>query len=936
MATEPPARAAPLPPTQALPSSQALSPAIRRAREQLEQGRAGIRARHRAGAGGQEIVRAISALTDGVIAELFQALCAEMVGVPTIPLALVATGGYGRRELSPRSDVDLLALLPEASVRGYAEAALVAERLHRALWDAGLEAGFAARTLAQSMQIAHDDHTVRTALLDCRLLAGDAALYRSLEKAAVVELESKRIEAFIRDKLEEHQERRKRFGGSIWLLEPHLKQGKGGLRDLQCALWIARARHKVAGLGEAGERGLLPAREVDAARSARDWLWRLRNELHESTGRRDDRLTFDNQKKIAQAFGYPDTEHELGVERLMRETYTALQEIARASDALIDRCAVEEPPRSSAFASLPAFAGALLGRRAQPRAIDAAFSLWQGRIAVADRETFARRPADLVRLFAVAEALDVPIHSSARDLLVQELARLGPELARDREAHFECWQIFTRDGSAGTQLFAMHELGVLGALFPELQRLRARAQHSLYHVYTVDTHTVFALQRLCRLRAGALDEEEPELTRIARAQERPLALMLGLLFHDLGKGLGGDHSLRGGELVRGYAERVALDPTDAADVEWLVLQHLTMSYLSQRRDLEDVELIEAFAANCATVERLEMLYLLTYADMASVSPENWNSWKAGLLRMLYEKARAVLLAEGMDAPGHVRSLEARRERLIAQIAPLLDDAETASARARPDRPPPSGAPPRSDAHALAGEFVRAAPERYLSTVRAADAARHLELWLDARRSGFASELRLRESGEAEVTLLAPDRPGLLALFSAALAAAGIDILTAEVHSLEGGLALDRFLVREPGGGAPAAGRWESALGDLRRLLAGGEESARLVERRLRRSAYASAQPAVATRVRLDNRSSQQFTVLDVIAQDRPGLLFAIADALRGAGASIELARIATEGNRAADAFYLRDARAGGGKLEAEERGAAVLQAVREAIEAMPI
>ncbi len=242
----------------------------------------------------------------------------------------------------------------------------------------------------------------------------------------------------------------------------------------------------------------------------------------------------------------------------------------------------------------------------------------------------------------------------------------------------------------------MHELGVLGALFPELQRLRARAQHSIYHVYTVDTHTVFALQRLCRLRSGLLDPEEaePELTRIARALERPRALMLGLLFHDLGKGLGGDHSRRGAEMVRAYAGRSGLDPTDAADAEWLVLQHLTMSHLSQRRDLEDVQLIESFATDCATVERLEMLYLLTYADMASVSRENWNGWKAGLLRALYEKSRAALLADGQDAPEHERSLEARRDHLAAQMAPLWSGpsrtsstgAPRESGRARPARP----------------------------------------------------------------------------------------------------------------------------------------------------------------------------------------------------------------------------------------------------------
>ena len=888
-----------------------LSPAVQTARARLDAGRAEIFARHRAGAGGQEVVRSISALTDEVVRGMFAVICAE-VGAPAAEgdgaprLALVATGGYGRRELSPRSDVDLLALLPPenapAADRRTADA--VAERMHRALWDAGLEAGFAARTLEQTLALAREDHTARTALLDCRLVAGDPGLFKELERVTVTELEARKVEEFIQEKLEELQARRARYGGSVWLLEPHLKQGKGGLRDLQSALWMARVRHKVAGLGEAGERGLLPGREVKEARAARDLLWKLRNELHYATGRRDDRLTFDNQRRAATALGYSDSPGELGVEKLMRETYIALQEIARASDALIDRCAVEDVPRPAG----------LLGRKpAPPRAIDNAFQLWQGRVTVHDREVFARRPADLVRIFSVAETYGVPVYSYARDLLVQELQRLGPQLAADRDAHFELWQYLVREGSEGWALGPLHELGVLGALFPEVGRLRARAQHSLYHVYTVDTHTVFALQRLMRLRAGALSEVEPGLTRIARAQQRPLVLMLGLLFHDLGKGLGPDHSARGVELVGGYAQRIALDPGDAADIAWLVQDHLKMSHLSQRRDLEDQALIDGFVRELRTVERMEMLYLLTYADMASVSPENWTDWKAKLLRALYEKAHATLLAEGLDRPAHEESLEQRRERLAEGLEPFLD------------QPARKSAP----------EFARTLPERYVGIVRPADAARHLKLWLIARRVGFAAEmLRRPESGEAELTLVAPDRPGLLALFSAALAANGIDILAAEVNSLEDGVALDQFVVREPGGGAPAPSRWEAAHADLLRLLSGADDPHRLVQKRLRRASWAaSAAPSVETKLRIDVVSNADFTILDVFTQDRPGLLHAIADALHRAGASIEVARIATEGNRATDAFYLREAasRAGARKIVSSARLEEIESAVTRAI-----
>src|SRR5437764_2674200 len=316
----------------------------------------------------------------------------------------------------------------------------------------------------------------------------------------------------------------------------------------------------------------------------------------------------------------------------------------------------------------------------------------------------------MVRLYAVAETWALPVYSYARDLLVQELQRIGPQLAAPREGRSELGQLLVREGSDGSALVPLHELGVLGALFPEIARLRARAQHSLYHVYTVDTHTVFALAHLMKLRSGALADAEPELTRVARAQQRPLALMLGLLFHDLGKGMGPDHSARGAELVRGYAERIGLDPVDARDVEWLVLAHLRMSHLSQRRDLEDAALIEAFAREVETADRLAMLYLLTYADMACVSPENWTRWKANLLRTLYEKTHATMLAEGLGAPEHAQSIEARRQRLADRLAPLAG--EQAS---------------------LALEFARELPERYLATALPETAARHLRLWTNARK-----------------------------------------------------------------------------------------------------------------------------------------------------------------------------------------------------------
>ena len=340
-------------------------------------------------------------------------------------------------------------------------------------------------------------------------LQGTAARDRHRARAA-------RVEEFIGDKLEEFNERRRRYGGSVWLLEPHLKQGKGGLRDLQAALWIARVRHKVAGLGEAGERGLLPQREVTAARATRDLLWRMRNELHYATGRRDDRLTFDNQRRVAQALGYSDDPGgELGVEKLMRETYIALQEIARASDALIDRCAIEDSPRSA------------LKRVPRPQAIDAAFKIWNGRVTVNDREVFARRPADLVRLYAVAETWGLPVYSYARDLLVQELQRMGPQLAdRSRSApgalaapgprgqRRQRLAAAARDGRAGSAVPGDRAAAGAGAAQP-VPRVHRRHAHGV----RARAHDAAALWGVHRHRAGP-DARRPRAAAAARPHAR--------------------------------------------------------------------------------------------------------------------------------------------------------------------------------------------------------------------------------------------------------------------------------------------------------------------------------------------------------------------------------------------------------------------------------
>ena len=893
-------------------------------RAYLGAGRDLIHGLHRAGAAGRTVVRAHSELVDRFVQGAFAKL-----GGPATGAAIAALGGYGRRELAPKSDVDLLVLAPAGDAKA---AAALGESLVRVLWDAGLEVGYGFRTVKESVKLALEDHVARTALVDLRSLGpkeGEAAaLFAELEQRVVTQLETRRVEEFIADKIAETKERRARYGESIYLLEPNLKQGEGGLRDLQASLWIARARYKVEGLSSTLERGLLPEREIDQLRRARDLLWRLRAELHYLARRREDRLTFDAQLKAAAALGYVDEAPEqsgLGVEQLMRHYYLAARTVVRISDDLVDRCAREAAPRK---------------RPGTGRALTAEFKVWDDRLTVTDRDVFARDPAALVRAFAVAERERLELYSYARDLIASEALRLSDVLPSHAGAHAELWSLLCRDGSTGQALRELHSIGLLAAMFPELARLAARVQHDLYHAYTVDQHTVNALVRLTRLRAGEYHEEEPVLTRLARSVERWLPLALGLLFHDLGKASGSDHSKRGEVLARAYAARTGLATTDAAapdDVAWLVAQHLAMSHISQKRDLSDPHLLERFARECGTVERLDLLTVMTYADVASVGPTTWTEWKRRLLLELHDRTRAALLAQGLAAPP---AFEARGHRQRAILAGL----EKAGVRLED-----------------AQHFVAALPERYVFTADPAIAPHHFALVRRAATDGYAGELQVdARSGEAVLTLCAPDRPGLLAAFAGALAAHRIDILGAEVFSVDvewwapppprggeaaallpaapllpsrpaQGMALDVFRVREPGGSPPTPGRWAAAEADLRKILAGDVAPRELLRRRTRAPLGTRTAPRVALKIRFDNASAARHTVVDLYAQDRPGLLFTIAETLHRCGVTIALARVATEGNKATDSFYVAEAGAEPSPITSAERLAAVEAALVAAL-----
>jgi [protein-PII] uridylyltransferase len=877
---------------------------------------------HRAGASGQTVVRLQSAATDRVVAVLWARAAAEAEKAHArSPVSLVALGGYGRRELAPYSDLDLLVLHASRAPDAYVKAA--SEKLLYALWDLKLDVGYAVRDLKACDDLASEDHTARTALLDLRYLAGDRDLFRELEREELHGLSIAKVEKFLADKIDEMRARRERFGDSLYLLEPNLKESEGGLRDLQSALWLARVRFKVAGLTELLARALLPERDIREMRRARDFLWRARNEMHYLAGRKWDQLTFDIQPQIAKAMGYLDGDHGSGVEEFMRHYYLAAKTVLVACDAIVDRCL--EPQNSTGWRMVPPPAATLGAERPVPvlrgqpaRGADrflpgGELKVFRGRLSVVDKDVLRRSPAALVRLFAAADREHLDLYPYARDLATQAAEELPLEAASDPELNHELLAALMRPGTRGRFLTTMHELGVLPRVLPEFARVTARRQIDVYHVYTVDVHSLFAVRRLLALRCG--DVKEAGLTELMQAQERPLALYLGTLFHDIGKGSGKDHSAKGADIAAGACVRMGADPADAADIEWLVLKHLRMAMIAQRRDLSDPELIHSFAAEVGTIDRLDKLYLLTYADIATVGPRTWTDWKARLLHELYEKTREVLLrGERRPEPG---TAEAAGRELVLE--------------ALQER----GRGVRVEDH---DRFVQAMPARYFLTVPPGLAPRHLRLLALGRDRALSGASEDKPSlGHSDVVITANDRPGLLATIAGVFAAHRIDIQHAEVFSTPddpslgwlAGRALDVFELRGPEEGAVDRARWRAARGDLARVLSGDESLDALMSRRLRASTLPQKPlPRVPTKIVIDNDSARGHSVVDVFTADRVGLLHTLSRTFFELGLNVDLARITTEGHRAADAFYVRTP--GGERLEGE-RARKVVEALTEAL-----
>jgi [protein-PII] uridylyltransferase len=851
------------------------------------------------GAGGVETARLIGGVTDEVITALWDFTTVHVFRArnPTEGerLALMAVGGYGRGALAPFSDIDLL------FVRPYKETAhteSVIEFMLYALWDLGFKVGHASRTVDECVKLSRADMTIRTSILEARRLTGDPELAKTLQKRFRAEVVKGTGAEFVAAKLKERDERHARAGASRFMVEPNVKEGKGGLRDLHTLFWIAQYLHPAEDRDAVLRMDLFVGREVRVFIRAFDFLESVRAHLHFTSGRPEERLTFDLQPEIARRMGYHDRPRRDGdntpaVERFMRRYFLIAKDVGvltRAFSAKLEAEHMKSTPRGL-LRMLP-------GKPVAPVPLEGGFILDGGRISVTGPEVFERDPVNLLRLFQLSDARDLDLHPDAFTEVTRHLGLITSRVRRDPTAARVFLDILARSRKPRRMLELMNEAGVLGRFLPEFGHVVAKMQFNMYHSYTVDEHTLRAVGIINDIAEGRLAADHPLSTLIMPLIEDREALFLAMLLHDTGKGGVGGQEKAGARAARSACERLGVDRHRIDLVAWLVEHHLVMSDYAQKRDVADPATVAAFAGIVQTPERLRMLAVLTVADIRAVGPGVWNGWKGQLIRELYGAAETIFRGgRTSDAAGVAR----RRQEAIAY------DARTALVASEADARPWATA--MEDAYFVA--FSRAEQIHHLTLARRA-----------AQTGGAAAEATVRaDRNAAEIVVTAWDRQGLFADLALTIARLGGNVVGARIFTSTTGAALDVFYVQDHAGQPFGEGNARH----LRRLVEALERAAcgEVPPAELRRpgdhgrtSAFAIASSAT-----IDNEASQHATVVETSGRDRPGLVEALARAMSDSGLSIQSAHVHSHGERAVDAFYV--VTEAGGKLVDPRRIAAV-------------
>jgi len=835
-------------------------------RQALAEGYDSLKVRHAEGASGQESVRTHARLMDDVIFSLTRLVAADAAadGLEATPLVVMALGGYGRGELHPLSDVDLMVVY-DGEMSPYVQRMM--QELLYSLWDLGLHVGHSLRSLDDCVAMARTDFPSRTSMQEARFLAGERRLFARFQRVLRENVFRRDFGQFLETTLVERDARYRKHGASPYIGEPNVKESAGGLRDMHTAMWLGAAKFGARTLRELTDKGLITPREQAAADAALTFLWRVRNELHFFSGHKNDVLTRDLQPRIAKNLGYENDETTLGVERFMRDYYLHARVIHRVSKRLIARCQETLSRRGSAE------------RRQRQQALADGLVFFDGRLHLADRDPSQLRtdPARLMKVFWHLHRLGCEL-SLDLERAIEDSLHLVDEAFRRSDGVRELFLDVCRTWGRAAQTFSeMHELGLLGRYLPEFGALTCLVQYDVYHKFSADQHSLLAVEHLEALAPGQSAESEGA-AHVLSEVEKPELLMLGMLLHDIGKAKGHGHVAKGIPLVRELTARVGLQAADGAAVEFLVAHHLTMSHVAQRRDIDDPKTITDFAAAVGDPSRLRMLYLLTYADMRAVGPGVLTPWQARILHELYARTLASLTGGRVARPSRTRLAERLHAAAKGEV----------------------------DLQAVKAHLAMMT-DRYLESTSVQRMAEHLRMLDGLGESPVVTALfHHPDLGSSDLVVVTRDLPGLFALIAGTLAASDANIISAQIHTRADGIAIDTFQVNDPAGdvvGSPA--HWARTLDALRAVLTGEQTVPALLDRR-RAAGREATGPGGPSKIALDNQLSDTATVIEVKCPDRLGLLYLITKTLAGLGLDIVSARIATEIDQAFDTFYVQD------------------------------
>lgn len=821
---------------------------------------------HRTGGTGRQVVEKITVMTDLLIEGILRF---ALLGLDLRqPCTLIALGGYGREEMNPLSDIDLMFFCQDPETPYMLQ---LSERMLYLLWDLGFDVGHCVRNEKQCIDIAADDLTACTALLDSRYLCGDEGLFQHYEKKVLPAVMSRNSRSFIREKMAEHEKRIKKYGSSVYLLEPNIKEGEGGLRDLHTALWISKIKFKVFTLRGLVIKGMMSEAEEQQFLDALDYLWRIRTELHYLSSRKNDQLHFEQQEKIALFLGYRDSKRGLAVEQFMQDYYAQATRVEHLASTLIARASDREREESKILGYL---------RR---RNVDDGFYALRGELNVTEDDLFVNQPELMMKAFWLAQRQELNLSLKLKTLIRESLHLVNDRLRRSRAMNSMFLDILRYKRGVYETLSQMHHLMFLNQFIPEFKRIYCRVQHDAYHIYTVDTHTLFAIREVEKLWSGEYAQKKPLLTQVADELEKPELLILAVMLHDIGKGEGQKHSEKGAAMIPTIARRLGLNKEDSQRLQFLVLEHLQMAHISQRRDLHDERMIAQFAELMAMSENLKMLYLLTFADIKAVGPDVWSEWKGFLLQELYEKTYDVIERGNFFQEQRSEKIRNRKRKVVDA---LKDEFE-----------------PR-----VIKECLRNFSTRYLMTYRSFQIVEHVRLILSRGDEPLAmSVVYNKESSYTEVILVTVDIAGLFSKISGVMAANGVNILGAQVFTQKSGIAVDILQVGRDGNIYDDDRKWATIKKDLIWYLQGRGDVDEQVEKR-KSSILDLSRPAptIPPRVDIDNEVSDEYTVIDVTTMDRVGLLYQIANSLKKIGIYIGVSKITTKGDRAGDTFYVQD------------------------------